>query len=51
MPKTVKVIRAAEALLKKIDTITTDEFARGGERREREVLRHALLDLKRGAQR
>ena len=36
------VLSAARALLMTLDAITTEEFARGGERTERELLRLAL---------
>jgi hypothetical protein len=36
---------AARALLDRIDHITTDDFQRGGERREREALRSVLLRI------
>ena len=36
------VARASEALLCKLDHITTGEFACGGEREEREKLRHEI---------
>lgn len=35
----------AKALLLKLDTITTDEFARGGEREERRALHAELVRL------
>lgn len=37
-----RVRDAAYALLMRIDYMTTDEFALGGERKEREALREAL---------
>lgn len=37
------LLAAAIALLNKIDDITTHEFARGGEREEREALRKAIV--------
>jgi hypothetical protein len=40
-----ELMMAAFALLEKIDTITTQEFARGAERNERERLRHILTQL------
>lgn len=40
-----EMIAAARALLERLDTITTEEFARGGEREERERLRAALAAL------
>ena len=46
--ETLAVVKAAEAFLKRIETMTSEECSRGGERRERELLRHALLNLKRG---
>lgn len=33
---------AAQALLDRLETLTTEEFSRGGERKEREALRAAL---------
>lgn len=40
-----RIIRAARALLARIDNITTDDFMRGGERLEREALRSALAAI------
>ena len=36
------LLTAAKALLECIDNITTEEFAQGGERAEREALRKAI---------
>lgn len=36
------LLTAAKALLDRIDNITTEEFARGGERAEREAMRQAI---------
>lgn len=40
--KATLVERAANALLKRLDNMTTDSFANGGEKDEREALRSAL---------
>lgn len=42
---TAEALLAAVALLERIDAITTEEFARGAERKERERLRAALVKL------
>lgn len=39
-----KLFKAAKALLKKIDTITTEQFSQGAERDEREALREAIAE-------
>lgn len=39
------VVLAAAALLAKIDDITTEDFAHGAEKAEREALRTALAEL------
>ena len=42
------LMEAAEAMLQRIDTITSERFAAGGERVEREALRAALDACKEG---
>jgi hypothetical protein len=37
------LLKAAKALLAKIDDITTEDFSKGAEREEREALRVAIL--------
>lgn len=39
------LLRAAYALLRRVDTITTLDFSRGGERAEREALRAVVADV------
>jgi len=39
----LRIAVAAQALLRRLDTITTQEFSAGGEQIEREALRAALL--------
>lgn len=39
------LLRAAYELLRRIDTITTLDFSRGGERAEREALREVVADV------
>jgi len=43
--RTSTVYAAARALVRRLDTVTTDEFARGAERVEREALRSALVRI------
>lgn len=38
-----QVFKVAKALLKRLDNITTDSFAVGGEKAERETLRQAIV--------
>jgi hypothetical protein len=38
----LKIAIKAQALLDRLDTITTEKFSLGGEREEREALREAL---------
>ena len=40
----LRIAETAHALLLRLDRITTDQFALGGERTEREALRQALID-------
>ena len=42
----VELLKAAEALLQKLDEITTDSFSKGGERVERETLRAIIARIK-----
>lgn len=42
MERLIRVQEAASALLKQVDSMTTEEFSRGEERREREQLRGLL---------
>ena len=42
----VELLQAAEALLQKLDEITTDSFSKGGERLEREALRTIIAKIK-----
>jgi len=39
---TTRLLKAAQDLLKKLDSMTTNEFAHGGEKVEREALRAAV---------
>ena len=39
------VYDAATRLVRRLDTVTTDEFAQGAERAERESLRSALVEI------
>lgn len=38
----VSILTAAKALLAKLDNMTTDDFSKGGESKEREALRAAI---------
>lgn len=44
-PIDTQLVKAARALLSRLDTITTEDFARGGEAAEREALRAVLVAL------
>ena len=43
--KLTELTNAAAALLKKIDSITTEEFSQGDESQEREALRSILAEI------
>ena len=44
---TTRLLTAAQDLLKRLDSMTTDDFARGGEKVEREALRAAVRKTER----
>ena len=44
-PEIKAVVQAAVALLERVDSITTEDFSKGGERKQREALRVALTEL------
>jgi hypothetical protein len=44
----LRIALAAQALLTRIDTLTTEEFAQGKDRKEREALRCALAGCTKG---